>query len=254
MKASYEEKVERLVVQVRELEEQVLRGEIGGGREGGVEEKGGRVKDGVGRRKRRNRSRGGEHKEAEEWEKAEERDVSAVYGIPLSPHEDAKREREEWMHTVVPTVAKKGEGKANVVQRLCMLLEQTTDSRDREESEWPLTSWGGTGVWQPGTGGVPLPAGSTAMERLMSAVSGSLGQVAYETAHVLWMPHIYKLHIPVHLSQQLLKTGLKQKQIWKLSKIQVIYGDKILADLSDCSAEWKDGVLPRQNHEDFVNM
>ncbi|KAH7818706.1 uncharacterized protein MONOS_2143 [Monocercomonoides exilis] len=78
------------------------------------------------------------------------------------------------MHTVVPTVAKKGEGKATVMQRMFMLLEQTTDSRDREELEWPVISRGGTGAGQPGAGWVPLQAGSTAREWLMSAVSGSL--------------------------------------------------------------------------------
>ncbi|KAH7829960.1 uncharacterized protein MONOS_428 [Monocercomonoides exilis] len=85
IKASYEEKVDRLVVQVRELEEQVLRGEIGGGREGGAEEKGGRGRDGAGRRRRRrSRNGGGEYEEAEEVEKAEERDASPVNRIPLS--------------------------------------------------------------------------------------------------------------------------------------------------------------------------
>ncbi|KAH7825089.1 uncharacterized protein MONOS_3671 [Monocercomonoides exilis] len=136
----------------------------------------------------------------------------------------------------MPTGAEEGAGKATVAQRLNMLLEQTTDSRDREESEWPVSSCGGTGAGQPGEGGVSLPVGPTAMERLMSAVSGSLGQVAYETAHVHWMPHIYKLHIPIQLSQQFPKTGLKQKQAWTLSKIQGVYGDKILADLSDYRA------------------
>ncbi|KAH7823416.1 uncharacterized protein MONOS_17604 [Monocercomonoides exilis] len=171
-------------------------------------------------------------KKMKEGEKAEERDAGAVYGIQLSLHEDAKREREDWM----PTGAEEGAGKATVAQRLNMLLEQTTDSRDREESEWPVSSCGGTGAGQPGEGGVSLPVGPTAMERLMSAVSGSLGQVAYETAHVHWMPHIYKLHIPIQLSQQFPKTGLKQKQAWTLSKIQGVYGDKILADLSDYRA------------------
>ncbi|KAH7832064.1 uncharacterized protein MONOS_382 [Monocercomonoides exilis] len=79
------------------------------------------------------------------------------------------------MHTIVPTVAKKGEGKATVVQRMYMLLEQTTDSRDSEESEWPVTSPGGSGAGLSSAGDVPLQAWSTARERPMSAVSGSLG-------------------------------------------------------------------------------
>ncbi|KAH7815751.1 uncharacterized protein MONOS_3735 [Monocercomonoides exilis] len=163
MKASYEEKVERLVVQVRELEEQVLRGEIGGGRESGAEEKGGGGRDGAGRRRRRrSRSGGGEYEEAEEVEKAEERDASAVNRIPLSLHEDAKREREDWIPAGAEAGA--GAGKATVVQRLYMLLEQTTDSRDREESEWPVTSRGGTVTRQPGAGTVPLPNGKTEMK------------------------------------------------------------------------------------------
>ncbi|KAH7828603.1 uncharacterized protein MONOS_13722 [Monocercomonoides exilis] len=44
------------------------------------------------------------------------------------------------MHTVVPTVAKKVEGKATVVQWPFMLLEQKTESRSREESESTYTS------------------------------------------------------------------------------------------------------------------
>ncbi|KAH7817826.1 uncharacterized protein MONOS_11432 [Monocercomonoides exilis] len=59
MKASYEEKVERLVVQVRELEEREVQVDFGGSREGGAEEKDEKEKDVA--RRRRNRSGGGEY-------------------------------------------------------------------------------------------------------------------------------------------------------------------------------------------------
>ncbi|KAH7817045.1 uncharacterized protein MONOS_16041 [Monocercomonoides exilis] len=103
-KVLYEEIVGRQAGQAKEVEEQVLRGDIGGGREGGAEEKGGRGRDGMGRRRRSNRSGGGEYEEAEEGDMAEERDASAVLGIPLSLHEDAKREQEDWMLTATLTV------------------------------------------------------------------------------------------------------------------------------------------------------
>ncbi|KAH7815770.1 uncharacterized protein MONOS_3752 [Monocercomonoides exilis] len=57
MKASYEEKVERLVVQVRELEEREVQVDFGGSREGMAEEKGVREMDGE-RRRMSNRSFG----------------------------------------------------------------------------------------------------------------------------------------------------------------------------------------------------
>ncbi|KAH7817977.1 uncharacterized protein MONOS_12722 [Monocercomonoides exilis] len=55
-------------------------------------------------------------------------------------------------------MAKKNEGKANVVQWLYLLLEQMTDRREREEAEWLVTSPGGLGAGLSGAGGVPLPA------------------------------------------------------------------------------------------------
>ncbi|KAH7816456.1 uncharacterized protein MONOS_8751 [Monocercomonoides exilis] len=113
------------------------------------------------------------------------------------------------MHTVVPTVAKKGEGKATVVQRMFMLLEQTTDSRGSEESEWPVTSPGGSGAGLSSAGDVPLQAGSTARERPMSAVSGSLEQETCKSAHVLRVPHSRRSSVQMKRLLNLLKIGLQ---------------------------------------------
>ncbi|KAH7814769.1 uncharacterized protein MONOS_18418 [Monocercomonoides exilis] len=129
---------------VKKLEENVVQVDFGESREERTEQKGGRGRDGAGRRRRRSRSGGGEYEEAEEVEKAEEKDASALYGIQLSLHNNPKRELEDWIPAGAEAGA--GAGKATVVQWLYMLLEQTTDSRDREELECPVTSRGGTGL------------------------------------------------------------------------------------------------------------
>ncbi|KAH7819944.1 uncharacterized protein MONOS_17873 [Monocercomonoides exilis] len=125
---------------VKKLEENVVQVDFGESREERTEQKGGRGRDGAGRRRRRSRSGGGEYEEAEEVEKAEEKDASALYGIQLSLHNNPKRELEDWIPAGAEAGA--GAGKATVVQWLYMLLEQTTDSRDREELECPVTSRG----------------------------------------------------------------------------------------------------------------
>ncbi|KAH7828633.1 uncharacterized protein MONOS_14308 [Monocercomonoides exilis] len=84
------------------------------------------------------------------------------------------------MLAVVPNCEEKGVGKAIIVQRLYMLLEQTTDNRDREESERSAALFGGSGAGLSVAGGEPLQKGKTEMKRLMSTVSSVLGQVAYE--------------------------------------------------------------------------
>ncbi|KAH7821843.1 uncharacterized protein MONOS_17726 [Monocercomonoides exilis] len=66
---------------------------------------------------------------------------------------------------------------------------------------------------------------STAMERLMSAVSEMQWWVAYETAYVLRLPPKWRSSVPMQMPLMLLKTGLKQKLAWTLSKIQGIYRD-----------------------------
>ncbi|KAH7821840.1 uncharacterized protein MONOS_2819 [Monocercomonoides exilis] len=95
------------------------------------------------------------------------------------------------MLAVVPNCEEKCVGKAIIVQRLYMLLEQTTDNRDREESERSAEHFSGSGAVLSVAGGEPLPNGKTEMKRLMSTVSGVLGQVAYEMVYVLRMSHIY---------------------------------------------------------------
>ncbi|KAH7824078.1 uncharacterized protein MONOS_1705 [Monocercomonoides exilis] len=95
------------------------------------------------------------------------------------------------MLAVDPNCEEKGVGKAIIVQRLYMLLEQTTDNRDREESERSAAYFGGFGAGLSVAGRVPLPNGKTEMKRLMSTMSGVLGQVAYEMVYVLRMSYIY---------------------------------------------------------------
>ncbi|KAH7818788.1 uncharacterized protein MONOS_9553 [Monocercomonoides exilis] len=74
------------------------------------------------------------------------------------------------MLAVVPNCEEKGVGKEIIVQRLYMLLEQTTDNRDREESERSAEHFGGSGAGLSVAGGAPLPNGKTEMKRLMSTV------------------------------------------------------------------------------------
>ncbi|KAH7825876.1 uncharacterized protein MONOS_3096 [Monocercomonoides exilis] len=73
------------------------------------------------------------------------------------------------------------------------LAENTKELKEKMECE----NFGGVGntvqksvncAGLSGTSGESLPEGPTAMERLMRAVSKSLGQVALETARVLQMP------------------------------------------------------------------
>ncbi|KAH7827480.1 uncharacterized protein MONOS_5667 [Monocercomonoides exilis] len=122
-----------------------------------------------------------------------------------------------------------------MVQRLVgwvkQLEEKTTDSRGREESEWPVTSRGGTGAGQPGAGGVLLLVGSTAMERLMSSVSGSLRQVAYEMTYVLRLPPTRRSSVQMQMLLMPLNTGLQPLLLLKLWTIDGTNKDKIEADL-----------------------
>ncbi|KAH7824374.1 uncharacterized protein MONOS_4803 [Monocercomonoides exilis] len=118
---------------------------------------------------------------------------------------------------VMPAAVLAGEGKgavaekATVVQRQFMLLEQTTDSINRQELEWPVTTLGGSGIGLSAAGRTSFPTGSTAMEQLMSTMSWSLGKVAFETAHVLRMPPTRRLSLPMQRLLVPLKTGL---QLW----------------------------------------
>ncbi|KAH7828594.1 uncharacterized protein MONOS_17193 [Monocercomonoides exilis] len=76
--------------------------------------------------------------------------------------------------------------------------------------------------------------------------------VAYETANVLWLPPTWRSSVPMQMLLMLLKTGLKQKLAWTLSKIQGINREKIEADLG--RAILSGMVVPRQRFEDLVCM
>ncbi|KAH7815297.1 uncharacterized protein MONOS_10714 [Monocercomonoides exilis] len=78
--------------------------------------------------------------------------------------------------------------KTSVVQRMYMHHKQKIDRIDREDSEWPATSTGGSGAGLSGTCGESLLEAWTEMERLMRKAFGFLWKVAYETANVLFIP------------------------------------------------------------------
>ncbi|KAH7815851.1 uncharacterized protein MONOS_10267 [Monocercomonoides exilis] len=168
---------------VKKLEENVVQVDFGESREERTEQKGGRGRDGAGRRRRRSRSGGGEYEEAEEVEKAEEKDASALYGIQLSLHNNPKRELEDWIPAGAEAGA--GAGKATVVQWLYMLLEQTTDSRDREELECPVTSRGGTGVGLSGANGVPFTCASGSTLAAVACADAAVADTAGDRAAVV---------------------------------------------------------------------
>ncbi|KAH7817333.1 uncharacterized protein MONOS_13973 [Monocercomonoides exilis] len=62
--------------------------------------------------------------------------------------------------------------------------------------------------------------------------------VASETVNVLRMLPILRLSVRMERLKTPLKTGLLQILVWTLKTVQGIYGEKILGDLSDCSAVW----------------
>ncbi|KAH7828751.1 uncharacterized protein MONOS_14568 [Monocercomonoides exilis] len=90
-----------------------------------------------------------------------------------------------------------------------MLLEHMTDSREREESEWLVTSPGGLRAGMSGANGVPLQAGSMAMEWLTSAVSVWLEQEKCKSVHILRVPHSRRWSVQMERLLKLLKIGLR---------------------------------------------
>ncbi|KAH7814777.1 uncharacterized protein MONOS_18424 [Monocercomonoides exilis] len=117
------------------------------------------------------------------WKRQKKKDASALYGIQLSLHNNPKRELEDWIPAGAEAGA--GAGKATVVQWLYMLLEQTTDSRDREELECPVTSRGGTGVGLSGANGVPFTCASGSTLAAVACADAAVADTAGDRAAVV---------------------------------------------------------------------
>ncbi|KAH7828596.1 uncharacterized protein MONOS_11835 [Monocercomonoides exilis] len=84
------------------------------------------------------------------------------------------------------------------------------------------------------------------MEHQMRTVSWSLGLVAHDAKHELWIP--IKLQSSVWMKRLLkpLKIGLQPSLVWKLTLILGIFGDKLATDLGEGSAVFVRVVVPRQ--------